>query len=147
MDETIEEVPRALAVPAWFRIASWVALAWELFGCAAFVVQMTTAPETLPVDQQRLWAATPIWMTAAYTLAVLSGLAGAVQLLRRKIGAPGLLLVSLIAVIVQFSALMIDPRLRQLTSDDMLTGPMIIILACYAIFQLALVAGRRGWLD
>ena len=85
-------------------------------------------------------------MTAAYTLAVLSGLAGAIQLLRRKISAPGLLLISLVAVIVQFSALMIDPRLRQLTSDDMLTGPMIIILGCYAIFQLALVARRREWL-
>ena len=56
-----------------------------------------------------MWDATPTWMVAAYAIAVWVGLAGALLLLlRRKLAVP-LLLVSLIAVIVQFSGLFLVP--------------------------------------
>lgn len=147
MDETIEEVPRALPLPTWFRILSWLALAWEAIGCAVFTSQIAADKSQLPIDQQRMLYATPVWSTVAYAAAVIIGLVGAIQLVRRRPSAPGLLLISLIAVIVQFSAYLIDSRLRNLTSDDMLTVPIVIILACFAIFQLSLFAQRRGWLD
>ena len=63
-----------------------------------------------------------------------SALAGAVLLLmRRKLAVP-VLLVSLIAVIVQFSGLFLVPQLRQTVPDTALVAPIALILACYLIF-------------
>jgi hypothetical protein len=74
------------------------------------------------------------------------GLAGAALLLmRRKLAVP-LLLVSLIAVIVQFSGLFLVPQLRETVPDTALAGPIVVLVACYLIFHLARLIGRRGWL-
>ena len=58
-----------------------------------------------------MWEATPPWMVAAYAIAVWVGLAGAALLLmRRKLAVP-LLLVSLVAVVVQFGGLLLVPAI------------------------------------
>jgi uncharacterized membrane protein len=56
-----------------------------------------------------------------------------------------MLLASLAAVVVQFSAIFIVPEMRVVTSDALL-GPVIIIIISYGIWQLARLAKRRGWL-
>ena len=85
-------------------------------------------------------------MIAAYAIAVWVGLIGAVLLLmRRKLAVPALL-VSLIAVVVQFSGLFLVPQLRQTVPDSALTMPIAIIVICYLIFMFARLANRRGWL-
>ena len=53
----------------------------------------------------------------AYAVAVWVGLVGAILLARRHRLAEPLLLISLVAVIVQFSALLIVPELRNLTTS------------------------------
>ena len=62
-----------------------------------------------------------------------------------KLAVP-VLLVSLIAVVVQFSGLFLVPQLRQTVPDTALAGPIAILVGCYLIFHLARLAGRRGWL-
>ena len=85
-------------------------------------------------------------MVAAYATAVGVGLVGAVLLLmRRKLSVPALL-VSLIAVVVQFSGLFLVPQLRQTVPDTALAGPIAIIVICYGIFHLARLADKRSWL-
>ena len=137
-----EETP----VPTWFWIGAGLALVWEAIGCFMYWSQVTTDPATLPLDQRAMIEAAPMWMTAAFAISVWTGLAGAVLLLmRRKLAVP-LLLVSLVAVVVQFSALLLVPALRDRTPSDALFLPIVILVACYGIFILARLANRRGWL-
>ena len=136
----------ARVIPGWFYAVAGLALLFEAFGCWTYVSQVSADVATLPLDQRAMWDATPTWMTAAYAIAVWVGLAGAAMLLlRRKLAVP-LLLVSLIAVIVQFSGLFLVPQLRQTVPESALIAPVVLILACYLIFQFARVAQRRGWL-
>src|SRR5687767_1690247 len=101
-----DETTVKTGIPAWYWIAAGLALLFEATGCFMYLAQVGADRATLPLDQRAMWDATPSWMVAAYAIAVWVGLAGAaLLLLRRKLAVP-VLLVSLIAVIVQFSGLM-----------------------------------------
>ncbi len=65
--------------------------------------------------------------------------------MRRRLAEP-LLLVSLIAVLVQFSAHLLVPELRDITPPGALIMPLFIIIVCLAIWLLARRAKRHGWL-
>lgn len=134
------------APPAWFTVAAIGALLFEAFGAYAYWVHVTTDPAGLPIDQRDMVLAMPAWMTAAYGLAVWVGLAGAALLLLRRRLAEPLLLVSLLAAVVQFSALLIEPAMRNLVGSDDLLVPFLIILVCYAIWHFARRARSSGWL-
>ena len=100
---------------------------------------------TLPLDQAAMLAARPAWYYAAFGTAVWVGLAGTVGLLLRKAWAVPALLISLIAVIVQFSSVVIVPEMRTVSSDELL-GPIGVTIICYGIWMLSRLANRRGWL-
>ena len=141
-----EQVTGAQPVPAWFWIAAGLALLFEAFGSYMYIAQVSADRATLPLDQRAMWDATPMWMVAAYAIAVWVGLVGAgLLLLRRKLAVP-VLLVSLLAIFVQFSGLFLVPQLRQTVPDTALAAPIAILVICYAIFQLARLAHKRGWL-
>ena len=133
-------------VPRWFTAVAIAAVVWELLGCAMYLMQVSIDPATLPSDQRALWDAAPTWMMAAYAIAVWVGLVGAILLVMRRRLAEPLLLVSLVAVIVQFSALLLVPELRNLTTSDALFLPAMILVACTIIWQFARTARRAGWL-
>ena len=132
--------------PAWFRPAAIAVIAWEILGCAMYLMQVRVDPAALPADQRAVWDATPPWMIGAYALAVWVGLAGAVALLLRRRVADPLLLVSLIAVTAQFSGLLWVPELRGLMTSDMLLLPFVIVFVCFVIWSFARRARRRHWL-
>lgn len=134
------------AVPAWFWIASALALLFDATGCFMYLAQVGADRAALPLDQRAMWDATPAWMVAAYAVAVWVGLAGAALLLMRRRLAVPVLLVSLVAVAVQFSGLFLVPQLRQTVPDTALAGPIAVLVGCYLILQLARLAARRGWL-
>jgi hypothetical protein len=136
----------AVAAPGWFRIAAGGALLWELLGCVMFVWQAVSDPAALPRDQQAAWAATPPWMNAAWGFAVVTGVAGAVLLLMRNRRSEPLLLLSFLAVVVQFSGMVLVPALRNLTNSDDLFMPFVVAVICYAIWNLARKARKEGWL-
>ena len=141
-----KQITRTGVIPAWFWAAAGLALLFEAFGCFMYIAQVTADHATLPLDQRAMWDATPTWMVAAYAIAVWVGLIGAALLLmRRKLAVP-VLLVSLIAVLVQFSGLFLVPQLRQTVPDTALATPIAIIVICYGIFHLARLADKRGWL-
>lgn len=136
----------ASAAPRWFSLAALAALAWEIIGCAMYVMQVSVDPAALPADQRQVWDATPAWMIGAYAIAVWVGLVGAALLIMRRKLAEPLLLVSLIAVAIQFSGLFIVPELRNLVSSDMLFLPFLIVIVCGVIWHFARRARRSGWL-
>lgn len=140
------ENAQATELPAWFRPAAMAAVAWEIFGCVMYLMQVRVDPAALPADQRAIWDATPPWMIGAYAAAVWVGLLGAVLLLlRRKLAEP-LLLISLIAVAAWFAGQILVPQLRGLISSDMLLLPFVILAVCFAIWSLARRARRNGWL-
>jgi hypothetical protein len=132
--------------PTWFSVAAIGALLWEMLGCALLVMHAITDPVTLPRDQQAIWQATPSWMNFAWGFAVVSGLAGAILLLTRKRRAEPLLLLSLVAVAVQFSGMLLVPALRELIASDDLLAPFLVLLVCYGIWMLARRGRNEGWL-
>ncbi|MEO5577478.1 MAG: hypothetical protein ABIR25_00310 [Sphingomicrobium sp.] len=142
----MDQVNPQRPAPRWFTIAALGAVAWEIIGCAMYLLQVRVDPASLPVDQRALWDAAPSWMVAAYAVAVWIGLVGAILLVLRRRLAEKLLLASLVAVLVQFSALLFVPELRNLTTSDALFLPFVIIVACYVIWHFAWTSRRAGWL-
>jgi len=134
--------------PIWYWIAAIAALLFECLGCFFYLAEVRLTPEqiaTLPLDQAAMLTARPAWYYAAFGTAVWVGLAGTIGLLLRKRWAVPALLVSLVAVAVQFSAVFIVPAMRVVTSDALL-GPIVVIVACYGIYMLSRLAKRQGWL-
>jgi hypothetical protein len=134
--------------PAWYWVAAVCALLFECLGCLFYIAEVRLTPEQiamLPLDQAAMLSARPAWYYAAFGVAVWVGLAGTAGLLLRKAWAVPALLISLIAVIVQFSAVLIVPEMRNISSDELL-GPIVVALVCYGIFMLARLAKRRDWL-
>jgi hypothetical protein len=146
-DETVADTGVS-SVPVWYWIAAVGALLFECLGCFFYLEEVRLTPEQialLPLDQAAMLSARPAWYYAAFGVAVWVGLAGTVGLLLRKSWAVPALLISLIAVIVQFSAILVVPAMRNISSDELL-GPIVVALVCYGIFMLARLAKRRGWL-
>ena len=132
--------------PRWFTIAAIGAVLFQLVGCTTYLMQVSVDPSSLPVDQRAMWDAAPGWMVGAYAVAVWVGLVGAILLVLRRRLAEKFLLVSFIAVIVQFSALLLVPTLRNLTASDDLFLPFLIIIVSYSIWHFARRARVSGWL-
>ena len=135
------------AVPAWFWAVATGALLFEAAGAFLFANSLTLDPATLPLDQRAVYDATPQWMTIAWAIAISTGLIGAVGLILRRRFAEPALLISVIAVAVQFSGIFLVRQLRELTPEDHLLLPVIILVVAYAIWQAAKLARRKGWLS
>jgi hypothetical protein len=132
--------------PIWYWIAAVAALLFECLGCYFYLAEVRLTPEqiaTLPLDQAQMLSARPDWYYAAFAVAVWVGLVGTIGLLLRRRWAVPLLLASLIAVVVQFSAIFIVPGG---VSSDALLGPILVIVICYGIYMLGRLAKRHGWL-
>jgi magnesium-transporting ATPase (P-type) len=136
----------ARAVAGWYMFAAIGSLLFMLIACAGYVMDVTTDPQMLPLDQRAVVEARPLWMTAAYAIAVWVGVAGAVMLvLRRRLAQP-LLLVSLIAAAVTFLPYAIVPGVRDnITTNDIAVAVMILAIT-WTIFWFARHSAQRGWL-
>ena len=150
MSDEIESTAKTNAVPGWFWAAAIAALLFEMLGCFFYLVEVRMSAAdfgALPLDQRAMLEARPSWFYAAFAIAVWVGLVGAIGLLLRKAWASPMLLASMIAAIVQFSSIVIVPAMRDATPSDALAVPIVIIICCYGIWQLARLAKRRGWLS
>ena len=137
--------PQPLA--GWFKFAAIGSVVWYMLGCANYLYEVMLDPATLPVDQRAMMEAAPTWMYAAFAVAVWVGLVGSVLLLLRKKLAVPLLAVSLVAVLIQFSAYFLDPELRESMSSDMLLIPIIVVAITWTVFWFAYHSRKRGWLS
>lgn len=134
------------AVPVWYWIAAIAALLFEGTGAFLFSNSLKLDPATLPLDQRAIFEATPQWMTIAWGVAIGAGLIGALGLLLRKRFAEPALLVSLVAVAVQFSGIFLVRQLRELTPEEHLLVPVLILFLSYGFWQTAKLFRQRGWL-
>jgi hypothetical protein len=144
----VEETDAGISTPApaWYWLVAVAALLFEGAGAYLFTNSLTLDPASLPLDQRAVYNATPQWMTIAWAVAIAAGLLGAIGLLLRRRFAEPLLLISLLAVAVQFSGLFLIRQLRELTPEDHLAVPIVILLLAYGIWQTSKLARSKGWL-
>ena len=130
----------------WYMFAAIASLLFMVVACAGYLIDVTTDPSALPLDQRTVVEARPIWSMAAYAIAVWVGLAGAVMLvLRRKLAQP-LLLVSLIAAAVTFLPYAIVPDIRDNITTNDIAVAVVILAITWTIFWFARHSAQRGWL-
>lgn len=134
--------------PRWLLWVSLLFLVWNLFGVFAFVSQwnMTAADiAKLPQVQQDMWANMGSVTWGAYAVAILSGTIGAVFLLMKNKGAANAFLISVAALILQFS----NPIGFALGADQpqMIIFPLFIIAMAVLEFFLARKWRDKGWLS
>jgi hypothetical protein len=134
------------AAPAWYWLVAVAALLFEGAGAYLFTNSLSLDPATLPLDQRAIYDATPQWMTMVWGVAIAAGLLGAIGLLLKRRFAEPLLLISLLAVAAQLAGLFLVKQLRELTPEDHLVVPIVILLFAYAFWQTSKLAKRNGWL-
>jgi|SRR5687768_1127474 hypothetical protein len=137
--------------PTWFRVAAWLALLWMLSGAAAFVMDLMTdetALAQMTPAQRELYQARPQWLFAAYAVAIAAGLAGAIGLLMRKAWAVPALVVSLVAVVIQFGYTIFGMQaIERVGAVQAVTLPIVVFVAGSLVLWLALTAGKSRWIS
>lgn len=139
------------AAPKWFRPVAFVALLWNLLGCAAYLADVRLTPEDLAklsAAQQALYAARPAWAVAATATAVWLGALGCLALLLKKLWALPLLVVSLLGVIVQDIALFgVAKAAAAEGGSTVLALQGLVLVVAIGLVLLARKAKQNAWLN
>jgi len=142
MDE--EFAPRPLA--GWYMPAAVASLLFMALGCIMYLMHLFADPAAMPLDQRAAYEAEPIWVTAAFAIAVWVGAAGALMLVMRKKYAEMLLMVSLVAVLVWLAGLLLVTSLRENMSANDLLVAIVVTAITWTIYWFARHSRMRGWL-
>jgi hypothetical protein len=137
----------AISAPRWLTWAGIIFLVWNLFGIFAFVSQWSMSAAdiaALPPEQRAMWARMGAVTWGAYAVAVLSGTIGAIFLLLKKKAAAAAFLVSIAALVLQFS----NPISFAIGADQlqMILFPLFIIAVAVLQFTLSRHWRDKGWL-
>ncbi len=92
--------------PVWFWIVAALAVAWNLVGVMSYIGQVTLSAEALAAmsdAEQALFENTPAWATSAFAIAVFAGVLASLCLVLKKAWAGPLFILSLVAIIIQFT--------------------------------------------
>lgn len=136
--------------PMWLRVVSLLAVLWNLFGLWSFTYHFTTTPEvvaTWPEVQQRIADVTPGWIFVPFAIATVGGTLGSLGLLLGKRWAAPVLLLSLLAIVVQFAAYYLLTPIWALTGIGGAMLPLCIAAVGLLLWLLARKMAARGWLD
>ena len=142
MDKEFE--PRPIA--GWYMPAAVASLLFMGLGCIMYLTHVLADPANMPLDQRAAYEAEPLWVTAAYAVAVWAGLVGTAMLVLRKRLAEFLLMVSLGAVLVWLAGLLVVTGLRENMSANDLLVAIVVTAITWTIFWFARHSRQRGWL-
>jgi len=132
-----------------FYIISVLALIWNILGIIAYLgqVYMTdTVKSTLPVAEQAYYANVPGWVTGSFAIAVFAGALGCITLLLRKKSSIYLLILSLLAVIIQFIYNTLIQTFMKITVEKLVWPAVIIIIAVFLVW-FAKDSKTKGYLS
>lgn len=133
-------------VAGWYMAAAIGSLLFMLVACGGYLIDVTTDPSQLPLDQRVVAEARPAWAMAAYAIAVWAGLVGAVLLVLKKRAAQPAMLVSLVAAVVTFLPYAIVPDVRDNVTTNDIAVAVVILAITWTIFWFARHSAQRGWL-
>jgi len=133
-------------IARWYFPAAIAALLFMLLGCGVFLLDVSTDPATMPLDQRAAHDAQPLWLILANGAAAWIGAIGALLLVLRRRFAEQLLLVSFVAVTIWLAGLLLVPRLRDLLGSDDIAVAVVVTILTWTIYWFARNSRRRGWL-
>lgn len=139
--------PSLTSRPAWFRAAALLAILWNAFGVAMYLssVGMFGDPMAGLSEAERAVASSiPSWITAAFAIGTLTGLAGSIGLAMCKAWAQPVLIVSMIALLVLEGWIVF---LSGAPEAFGLAVPIMVSVGAILLAWLAMHARRRGWLS
>ena len=137
-------------IPTWFRVVAVAGLLWELFGVAMYLMHVGILPNDtsqMSEAERSLMASSPTFVTALFAIGVFAGAIGALGLVMRRRWARPVLIVSLVAVVLQFGSWLLLTDAIAVVGPSVFVMPLIIVLVALALVWLAGMAGQRGWLD
>lgn len=128
--------------PLWMTVAAIGGIAWNIFGLLQFAGSVAATEASLIAsgmtpEQAAVMTGYPTWMTLAFGVGVLGGLAGSVLLLLRRSAAGPALLFSLLAYV----GLWIGDAVYGVFAA--LGAPQVIILSVVVAIAAALYALSR----
>lgn len=133
--------------PVWFRAVAVIALLWELFGVATYLMHVGVLPaHEMSEVERNLADSMPVWATAAYAVAVFAGAAGALGLLLGKRWSRPLLILSLVGIVVQFGWWLLLSGAMAAIGASVAVMPAVIFLVGLALVWIATTGIRKGWL-
>ncbi len=134
--------------PRWLLWAGILLLLWNAIGVFTFASAMTMTPEgmaALPKDQQLLWAQMPGWGWAAYGVATIGGLIGALGLVLKKKWAAPVTLISIFGVIGNFLPTFALSKGVDVWQPQFFAFPLFILVVALLQYWLARKANTSGW--
>jgi hypothetical protein len=146
MSDFIDDRP---TMTFWF--IGGVALIWNLFGMAVYYLTVSATPEQLAAqytpEQIAVIEGTPVWATAAFGLAVTTGVLASLSLLLRKAWATPLFVVSLVAVLVQnVNTFVLNDAIAVFGMAPVYIQAAIIVVGVFLIAYSG-SARKKGWLS
>jgi hypothetical protein len=132
-----------------FWIVGALAVVWNLIGVMSYLMTVTMSPETLDAmseAERNLYTEIPAWATAAYAIAVFSGVLGSIALLLRKSWAVPLFVVSLVAILVQMGHAFFASAMLEVQGATAAVLPLLIMAIAAYLLWFARSARTRGWL-
>jgi hypothetical protein len=130
--------------PIWYWIVSIIALVWNGMGVNAYLQQAYNTEgyrAMYSAEQLEIADNMPMWVTAAFAIAVFAGALAAIGLLLRKSWSTKLWLLSLIAVIIQMGYILINGY----SSNTVMTLMIIIFALLFVWFSR--MSEAKGWLS
>lgn len=143
-EESIGGTPRS------FLIIGIVALLWNLLGVASYLMHVMISPEALaemPEAERALMESSPAWATGAFAIAVFAGLLGSVGLLLKKAWCVPIFLVSLVAIIVQFSHWLFMTTAVEAYGSEAYTMPALVTVIGIFLVWYSRNTKAKGWLQ
>ena len=130
---------------ALFWIIAVIALIWNGMGVMAYLTRAFITDEmiaALPKEQQaEFLTVQPAWVTAAFAIAVFTGLLGAIFLLLKKKFAATLFLLSAVTAIAQHVYLFINVEISSYVM------PIMIFVECIFLVWYSRDAAKKGWIS
>jgi len=143
-EESIGGTPRS------FLIIGIVALLWNLVGVMSYIMHVTISPEALanmPEAERALMESSPAWATGAFAIAVFSGTLACVGLLLKKAWSVPVFLVSLIAIVVQFSHWLFMTTAIEVHGNEAFLMPLLVTIIAVFLVWYSRDAKAKGWLS
>ena len=131
--------------PTWFWWVSGFGLIWNLIGVAAFVGQMTMDLAALPDAERLFFEERPLWATAAFGLAVASGVFGCLALLLRKDWALPMLVLCIGGISVQIFHSLAMTNSVEVFGAEGLFLPIAVFSVAVLLTLFARLSQRKGW--
>ena len=135
--------------PAWFWVVAVLGLLWEAFGVAMYLMTVGVLENAKEMSEaeRSLMESSPMWVTGLFAIGVFGGLLGVLGLLLRKSWARPLLIVSLVAVILQFGGWLLMTDALAVVGASVFVMPVIIVAVAILLVWVASTGVRRGWLS